>query len=79
MRIEETRISQTRCLESVFLLSYFRLRSSPSSWIWDMCALTERFGELRELAEHHATVPFGVRDILCVFGKPEEPWYKSEQ
>ena len=33
VRIEETRISQTRCLESVFLLSYSRLRSSHSTWI----------------------------------------------
>ena len=33
VRIEETRISQTRCLDSVFLLSYSRLRSSPSTWI----------------------------------------------
>jgi hypothetical protein len=31
-----------------------------------MCALSERFGELRELAEHHATVPFRVRDIPAV-------------
>jgi len=32
----------------------------------DMCALGERLGELRELAEDHATVPFGVRDVLVV-------------
>src|SRR5208283_6181778 len=32
-RIEATRISQTRRFESVFLLSYSRLRSSPSTWI----------------------------------------------
>src|SRR2546430_12578514 len=32
-RIEATRISQTRCFVSVFLLSYSRLRSSPSTWI----------------------------------------------
>src|SRR5215472_9214799 len=32
----------------------------------DMCALGERVGELRELAEYHATVPFRVRDILAV-------------
>src|SRR5208282_4251192 len=31
-RIEATRISQTRCFVSVFLLSYSRLRSSPSTW-----------------------------------------------
>src|ERR1700674_3900665 len=28
----------------------------------DMCALGKRLGELRELAEDNATVPFGVRD-----------------
>src|SRR5208282_4010482 len=33
LRIEATRISQTRCFLSVFLLSYSRLRSSPSTWI----------------------------------------------
>jgi hypothetical protein len=32
VRVEETQISQTRCMESVFLLSYSRL-SSPSTWI----------------------------------------------
>src|SRR5438309_9296439 len=32
----------------------------------DMCALGERPGELRELAEDYATVPFGVRDVLVV-------------
>ena len=32
----------------------------------DMCALGERLGELRELAEDDATVPFGVRDVLVV-------------
>ena len=32
----------------------------------DMCALGERLGELRELAEDYATVPFGVRDVLAV-------------
>src|SRR6266550_8838838 len=32
----------------------------------DMCALGERLGELRELAEDYATVPFGVRDVLVV-------------
>ena len=32
----------------------------------DMCALGERLGELRELAEDDATVPFGVRDVLAV-------------
>src|SRR5208282_1050354 len=32
----------------------------------DMCALGERLGELRKLAEDHATVPFGVRDVLVV-------------
>src|SRR6266404_8237797 len=32
-RIEATRISQTRCFDSFFLLSYSRLRSSPSTWI----------------------------------------------
>src|ERR1700733_5526208 len=31
-----------------------------------MCALGERLGELRKLAEDHATVPFGVRDVLAV-------------
>src|SRR5271165_2727316 len=31
-----------------------------------MCALRERLGELRELAEDYATVPFGVRDVLVV-------------
>jgi hypothetical protein len=31
-----------------------------------MCALGERLGELRELAEDDATVPFGVRDVLVV-------------
>src|SRR5260370_4913356 len=32
----------------------------------DVCALGERLGELRELAEDDATVPFGVRDVLIV-------------
>src|ERR1039457_891435 len=32
----------------------------------DMCTLGERFGELRELAEDDATVPFGVRDVLAI-------------
>ena len=32
LRIESTRISQMVCSEFVFLLSYFRLRSSPSTW-----------------------------------------------
>src|SRR6202453_1627127 len=32
----------------------------------DMCALGERLGELRELAEDDATVPFSVRDVLVV-------------
>src|SRR5579864_4893430 len=32
----------------------------------DMCALGERLGDLRELAEDNATVPFGVRDVLVV-------------
>ena len=32
-RIELTRISQMVCSEFVFLLSYLRLRSSPSTWI----------------------------------------------
>src|SRR6202051_3985821 len=32
----------------------------------DMCALGERLGELRELAEDNATVPFGVRDVLVI-------------
>src|SRR5258708_30423023 len=33
LRIEFTRISQMVCSEFVFLLSYLRLRSSPSTWI----------------------------------------------
>src|SRR5208282_1060121 len=32
----------------------------------NMCALGERLGELRELAEDYATVPFGVRDVLAI-------------
>src|SRR6202041_1807474 len=32
----------------------------------DMCALGERLGELRKLAEDYATVPFGVRDVRVV-------------
>src|SRR6202167_4772400 len=32
----------------------------------DMCAFGERLGELRELAEDDATVPFGVRDVLVI-------------
>src|SRR6202161_694831 len=32
----------------------------------NMCALGERLGELRELAEDDATVPFGVRDVLAI-------------
>src|SRR5580692_11479675 len=32
----------------------------------NMCALGERLGELCELAEDYATVPFGVRDVLVV-------------
>src|SRR5271156_1347010 len=32
----------------------------------DMCTLGERFGELRELAEDDATVPFRVRDVLAI-------------
>ena len=31
-----------------------------------MSALLQRAGELTELAEDHATVPFGVRDVLAV-------------
>src|ERR1700719_3411178 len=31
-----------------------------------MCALGERLGELRELAEDYATMPFGVRDVLAI-------------
>ena len=31
-----------------------------------MCALGERLGELRELAEDDATVPLGVRDVLAI-------------
>ena len=31
-----------------------------------MCALSERFGELRDLAEYNATVPFRVRGIPAV-------------
>src|ERR1700681_535665 len=34
-----------------------------------MCTLGERLGELRELAENDATVPFGVRDVLAVLLK----------
>jgi hypothetical protein len=30
----------------------------------DMRALGERLGEFRELAEHNATMPFGVRDVI---------------
>src|SRR6266851_7474573 len=32
----------------------------------DVSALLERAGELSELAEDHATVPFGVLDVLAV-------------
>jgi hypothetical protein len=32
----------------------------------DMRTLGERLGELRELAEDDATVPFGVRDVLAI-------------
>src|ERR1039458_9219769 len=32
----------------------------------DMRTLGKRFGELRELAEDDATVPFGVRDVLAI-------------
>ncbi len=32
----------------------------------DMRALGERLGELRELAEDYATMPFGVRDVLAI-------------
>src|SRR5208337_3235761 len=32
----------------------------------DMRAFGERLGELRELAEDYATVPFGVRDVLAI-------------
>src|SRR5713226_2982941 len=31
-----------------------------------MCTLGERLGELRELAEDDATMPFGVRDVLAI-------------
>src|ERR1700686_471612 len=31
-----------------------------------MRTLGKRFGELRELAEDDATVPFGVRDVLAI-------------
>src|SRR5208283_394048 len=31
-----------------------------------MCAFGERLGELRELAEDYATMPFGVRDVLAI-------------
>src|SRR5450631_4068764 len=62
-RIEATRISQTRRFESVFLLSYSRLRSSPSTWI---CAPLVSVLEFRELAEDDAAVPFRVRDVLAI-------------
>src|ERR1700691_6200099 len=32
----------------------------------NVCTLGERLGELRELAEDYATVPFGVRDVLAI-------------
>src|ERR1700691_6002109 len=32
----------------------------------DMRALDERLGELRELAEDNATMPFGVRDVVVI-------------
>jgi hypothetical protein len=51
-----------RCLESVFLLTYSRLRSSPSSWI---CA-SFLGGKLRERTEDDAAMPFGVRDVPLV-------------
>jgi hypothetical protein len=31
-----------------------------------MCALGEGLGELRQLAEDDATVPFGVRDVFAI-------------
>ncbi len=45
-RIEATRISQTRCFASVFLLSYSRLRSSHTEW--HRCVV---FGKLSEFAK----------------------------
>src|SRR5258708_34424911 len=32
----------------------------------NMCALGERLGKLRELAEDDATMPFGVRDVFAI-------------
>ena len=59
-----TRISQTRCFASVFLLSYSLLRSSPSTW---MCApLVSVLANSESLPKTTQRVPFGVRDVLVV-------------
>src|SRR6266446_5599297 len=50
---------RVRLLALVFPASQFAFQL-------DMCPLGERLGELRKLAEDHATVPFGVRDVFVV-------------
>src|SRR5258705_2074638 len=47
-------------------LDAFVLPAAQFAFHLDMCALGERPRKLRELAEDHATVPFGVRDVLLV-------------
>src|SRR5713226_2274845 len=42
------------------------LPAAQFAFYLDMCALLERGGELRELAEDDATMPFGVRNKLFV-------------
>src|SRR5271156_163518 len=42
------------------------LPASQFAFHLDVCAFGECLGELRELAEDYATVPFGVRDVLVV-------------
>src|SRR5216683_1959050 len=42
------------------------LPAAQFAFYLDMRALGERLGELRELAEDDATVPFGVRNVLAI-------------
>src|SRR6266567_6714119 len=48
------------------LLLVLVLPAAQFAFHLNMCALGERLGELREVAEDYATVPFGVRDVLVV-------------
>ena len=64
LRIELTRISQMVSFDVG--LRALVLAAAQLALDLDMSALLERGGELAELAEDDATVPFGVLDVLAV-------------